>query len=166
MNLGERYQYLLSCPQLIDTRDHLSYFASLKGNILEIGCDVGNSTTAFLVGESSHVTSIDINPVCARNFSDCEKWAFIQGDSRSLVTIGQVADLVFDVLYIDGDHSYEGASADLANYSPFVRSGGLILMHDVLCPDTFPGVRRAFDEFTLGEKSIREGSYGLGVIEL
>ena len=166
MNLGERYQHLLTCANLIYTHDHLPYFASLAGDVLEIGCDVGNSTTAFLYGASLSVTSIDLNPRCAENFPGLAKWRFIAGDSRALTTISQVADQVFDVLFIDGDHSYETAAADLANYSDLVRRGGLILMHDVCCPDTYPGVRRAFDEFPLGEKSIREGSYGLGVIQL
>lgn len=166
MTLEERYQRLLSCPELIDTRDHLPLFRSLTGRILEIGCDVGNSTTAFLVGQSESVTSIDINPACGKNFPDERKWHFICADSHSVMTLDSIIDQVFDVLFIDGDHSYEGAQVDLDLYSGLVRPGGLILMHDVLCPDTYPGVRRAFDEFPRGNKSIREGSYGLGVIEL
>lgn len=166
VNLEARYQYLMTTDQLIDTRDHLPLFRSLAGRVLEIGCDVGNSTTAFLAGASSFVTSIDINPRCAGNFPDEPKWEFILGDSRLPSTILQVSNQIFDVLYIDGAHDYETVRADLENYSPLVRPGGLILMHDVLCPDTFPGVRQAFDEFTLGEKSIREESYGLGVIKL
>jgi predicted O-methyltransferase YrrM len=37
-----------------------------------------------------------------------------------------------DVLFIDGDHRYEGVSRDFALYSPLVRSGGLIAFHDIL----------------------------------
>ena len=67
-DLEDHYKYLLTTDQLIDTRDHLPFFRSLPGRILEIGCNAGNSTTAFLVGESTSVTSIDINPDCAGNF--------------------------------------------------------------------------------------------------
>lgn len=40
-----------------------------------------------------------------------------------------------DVLFIDGDHSYEGVSKDFANYRRLVRDGGLILFHDIQPPD-------------------------------
>lgn len=35
-----------------------------------------------------------------------------------------------DFLFIDGDHSVEGVRSDWDNYSPFVRSGGIIAFHD------------------------------------
>ena len=36
-----------------------------------------------------------------------------------------------DFLFIDGDHSYEGAKQDFENYSKLVRPGGLIALHDI-----------------------------------
>lgn len=36
-----------------------------------------------------------------------------------------------DVLFIDGDHSYEGVRRDYCMYAPLVRPGGLIGFHDV-----------------------------------
>ena len=36
-----------------------------------------------------------------------------------------------DVLFIDGDHSYNGVRADYEDYSAFVRPGGLIMIHDI-----------------------------------
>lgn len=36
-----------------------------------------------------------------------------------------------DVLFIDGDHSEAGMLADYADYSPLVRSGGLVAVHDI-----------------------------------
>lgn len=40
-----------------------------------------------------------------------------------------------DVLFIDGDHSYEGAKADWDGYRGFVRSGGIVAFHDIAHPD-------------------------------
>jgi cephalosporin hydroxylase len=37
-----------------------------------------------------------------------------------------------DLLFIDGDHTYEGVSADYAMFSPLVRTGGLIGFHDIV----------------------------------
>jgi predicted O-methyltransferase YrrM len=38
-----------------------------------------------------------------------------------------------DFLFIDGDHTYNGVKQDFQMYSPLVRRGGLIALHDV-CP--------------------------------
>jgi hypothetical protein len=154
-------------PRLyIDIRDHLVFFRSVaKGDVPEIGTDVGNSTTAFLLGVEENggtVTSIDINPQCAKNFLGHPLWTFILGSSQSGEVRDQLQGRMFDVLLVDGDHSYEGAANDITTYAPQVRQGGLILVHDVL--SAFPGVRRAFDEANFGTKTILPGSWGLGVI--
>ncbi|CAE8711594.1 unnamed protein product [Polarella glacialis] len=49
-----------------------------------------------------------------------------------------------DLLFIDGDHSYEGALADLRLWSPHVRPGGLVAGHDY--SPAHPGVVRAVAE--------------------
>jgi cephalosporin hydroxylase len=179
-DLLEHYAHLLICAELVDTRDHLPLFHSLPGAVLEIGCDCGNSTTAFLAGVASSVTSIDLNPLCAANFPDSPRWRFILGDSQQEETFAKVCNHEYDVLYIDGCHTYEATLHDLMTYSKLVRPGGLVLVHDVLANDNFPGVWRAFSDFvpvldvgykpvpfrTVRAKYIRPGSYGLGVIEL
>ena len=37
----------------------------------------------------------------------------------------------FDLVFIDGDHSYNGAKADFNNYRTRVRPGGLLTFHDI-----------------------------------
>lgn len=49
----------------------------------------------------------------------------------------------FDLVFVDGDHSYEGARADLDNWGRRVRSGGQVLVHDAT--GEFPGVCKAID---------------------
>ena len=36
-----------------------------------------------------------------------------------------------DLLFIDGDHTYEGVKKDWEMYSPLVRKGGIIAFHDI-----------------------------------
>ena len=48
------------------------------------------------------------------------------------------------LLWIDGDHTYEGAKADLDMFKPFLADGAIVAMHDVL--GTFPGALRVFVE--------------------
>jgi predicted O-methyltransferase YrrM len=59
----------------------------------------------------------------------------LAGDSHSEETALRLERLLdgqtLDVLFIDGDHSYDGVRADFERYSPLVRSGGIVALHDV-----------------------------------
>lgn len=50
-------------------------------------------------------------------------------------------------LWIDGDHTYAGAKADLEMFKPFLVDGAIVAMHDVL--GTFEGALRVFVEEVL-----------------
>ena len=51
-------------------------------------------------------------------------------------------DKEFIFVFIDADHSYEGAKADFEAWSPLVKSGGEVAFHY----STLEGVRRVLDE--------------------
>jgi len=59
----------------------------------------------------------------------------LEGDSHDPATLDRVRQAAghepLDVLFIDGDHSYEGVRRDFEMYSPLVREGGLIALHDI-----------------------------------
>lgn len=69
------------------------------------------------------------------------------------------------LLFIDGTHSYEACSADIAAWTPYVPAGGWVAFHDytpgvdVPDRDRFPGVQQAVDEFCADvvRPSIRSG---------
>ncbi|HTM55180.1 MAG TPA: class I SAM-dependent methyltransferase [Pirellulales bacterium] len=44
-----------------------------------------------------------------------------------------------DLLFLDGDHSYDGTREDLALYGPKLKPGGILVMHDY----TYDSVKRA-----------------------
>ena len=50
-------------------------------------------------------------------------------------------------LWIDGDHTYQGAKADIDMFKPFLADGAIVAMHDVL--GTFEGALRVFVEEVL-----------------
>lgn len=52
-----------------------------------------------------------------------------------------------DLLFIDGDHSYEGCKSDIDHYGPLVRPGGIISGHDYNSQPRHAGVRRIVDEY-------------------
>ena len=57
----------------------------------------------------------------------------IRGDSHSEEVSARVKDIIqsLDVLFIDGDHTYEGVKHDFLSYSPLVRRGGIVAFHDI-----------------------------------
>lgn len=62
---------------------------------------------------------------------------------KSWVAAEQFQDGMFDLVYIDGDHTYEGVVKDLEAWFPKVRKGGMICGDDI----GWPGVKQAVDEF-------------------
>jgi len=52
----------------------------------------------------------------------------IIGDSKITHTL--LPNEHFDMVFIDGDHSYDGCLADLINYWPKLRKGGIMVCHD------------------------------------
>lgn len=54
-----------------------------------------------------------------------------------------------DMLFIDGDHSYEALARDLSRFVPYVKSSGIVALHDYKQSGKV-GVRRNVDEKLLG----------------
>jgi Methyltransferase domain len=164
-SVGRKYQTMLGDNNL-DTWAHLPFLKEhAKGNVLEIGVHCGISTTALLAGveeNGGHVYSVDVHPSCRYVWYGHPQWTFFCPWAWDEVNTGGPIDLLF----IDGDHSYEGVMADLSRYSFLVNPGGLILCHDA---DTasFPGVRKAIDEYCSAhglKHELRRGSSGMEVI--
>jgi hypothetical protein len=53
----------------------------------------------------------------------------------------------FDLIFIDADHSYPACRADIVNYTPFLREGGILSGHDYQAG--WKGVDRAVAELVL-----------------
>lgn len=60
----------------------------------------------------------------------------------------EIPDNSLGMAYIDGDHTYEGARADIDSYWPKLVKGGLMVFHDAMNP-TY-GIRDAMHDFTKG----------------
>lgn len=62
--------------------------------------------------------------------------SFIDMPSYSERALKRVTEILngrmIDILFIDGDHRYEGVKKDFLGYRSFVREGGLILFHDII----------------------------------
>lgn len=64
----------------------------------------------------------------------------IQGSSHTVNDL--IPDNSIDIIFIDGDHSYEAVKKDIALYLPKLKNGGLLTGHDI----DYPGVNQAVNE--------------------
>lgn len=60
----------------------------------------------------------------------------------------QIEDGSMDLIFVDGDHSYEGCKSDIILYTLKLRKGGWMLVHDYHSRggNHHPGVKKAVDE--------------------
>lgn len=65
---------------------------------------------------------------------------------RSVDAAASVADAALDFVFLDGDHSEAGVSADISAWWPKIKDHGLLAGHDYGHAD-FPGVKAAVDAF-------------------
>ena len=107
-----------------------------------------------------------------------QRIVLIRGDSHDVGVFEEVRRAVggvVDLLFIDGDHSYEGVKRDFEMYSRLVRRGGLIAFHDIVPgpEELVGGVPRFWRElkerYGSGRvleivKSWDQGGYGIGVL--
>jgi predicted O-methyltransferase YrrM len=60
----------------------------------------------------------------------------VRGDSHALGTRERILGILkgepLDYLFIDADHTYAGVRRDFEMYSPLVRSGGIVVFHDIV----------------------------------
>lgn len=55
----------------------------------------------------------------------------IQTIRKTSLEAVQDFNLQIDYLFIDGDHSYEGVKSDVDAWFPKLKSGGIVVMHDI-----------------------------------
>ncbi len=131
--------------------------------IVEIGSYRGKSCVLLALGSADvggHVIAIDPH----RNLGSHDRIAYGPDDHEAFLDATRrygVADRLtkqtmtsregrevydgepIDLLWIDGDHSYEGVKYDLSAWKGLVRAGGIVAVHDYSHHET---VRRAWNE--------------------
>lgn len=103
--------------------------------VLEIG--IGHhafSTTIFLEESAANLTTIDKGDWGGYGQKYAEelpsRYTFIGG--RSEIEMPRLAKegKQYDLIYIDGDHAYEGCKADILNAQKLLTKDGIIVMDD------------------------------------
>jgi predicted O-methyltransferase YrrM len=124
-----------------------------RKGIVEIGRFNGGSTFLMSCANGNvPIWSLDIAPqdddLLRSNFRKYGVGGnvdLIIGDSQN-TKYPQVKE--FDVLFIDGDHTYEGCMADINNWYPHLAIGGHLLFHDSYATNhPRHGVQNAVSDF-------------------
>lgn len=118
--------------------------------VLEVGSAFGYSAIAMALAGASQVMAVD--PHWAHNSLGQMKSNAIAygvagpvdclvGTSREILPA--LSDASFDLMFIDGDHTYDGCAYDIMHGFRLVRPGGHIAVHDYGEDCCCPGVRQA-----------------------
>jgi cephalosporin hydroxylase len=73
-----------------------------------------------------------------------EDYTIIKHLSTDSAAIEEARQRQYDVLIIDGDHSFDGVKFDFEHYAPMMRPGGYILFDDYDVEE-WPDIRRYVD---------------------
>lgn len=117
-----------------------------NGIICEIGSEWGMSASLFCYAADSSVSihCVDLFPIDYRGdmqmnhalnlhyagFS--QRVFYLRGDSSEIGKIWQGGAI--DLLFIDGDHSYNGVLRDIEAWLPHIAKGGIVAFHDTAAP--------------------------------
>jgi len=116
--------------------------------ILEVGTYAGGTAIgwgrAILENKKGKLISVDSDVYSRGTFPDVTRanlrtlglpdtaFELIAGDSKQVLpSLKGPYTNAFDLVLVDGDHTYEGALRDIENCIPLVKKGGLLLVHDV-----------------------------------
>lgn len=130
--------------------------ASLPGDAKMVNIGIGSGTSSMALRESNptaEMWSIDISPGGPFGGLQNEKNVYegkpyklpnqILADSKEIGKGWHYGPL--DLIFIDGDHSYDGANGDITLWWPHLKIGGYMLIHDYAA-NPWADVKRATDE--------------------
>jgi predicted O-methyltransferase YrrM len=148
--------------------EYLATIASRSFEILEVGCWMGRSTIAMACNTPGVVYAVDPwtgNPETEQyvaeqggrewlramfdkniNAAGVSKWVVpVMLPSVQAATESFLSRHRFDLIFIDGNHTYESVKADIECWSKLLRPNGVLAGHDYGNPP-WEGVIKAVDE--------------------
>ncbi|MEI2717418.1 MAG: class I SAM-dependent methyltransferase [Candidatus Nanopelagicales bacterium] len=120
-----------SCRLLTDRRSIIERLPR-GGKVAEVGTQegiFGRFLLDTLSPEELHLFDIDLDPLHSLGDPELSARAiFHEGDSSTL--LGTFPADYFDVIYVDGDHSYDGAKRDAEMAVTRLKPGGYLIFND------------------------------------
>lgn len=147
-----------------DLKNIYKYVSELKAKdvYMEIGVAYGKSmaTACIAAAEGVSISGIDVLDWEGKREGTIEKiqqiynknhpYNFIKGDSQEF---GKIWIPQINVLFIDGDHTYEGVMKDFVSWFPHVASGGVIMFDDY---NEVTGVKKFIDEIIKDHNCLKD----------
>jgi hypothetical protein len=155
-------------------------FLSAEGELLEIGSFKGKSTIILASAAkeagmkqivacdplllSSPTDPKDADPrelpeIFKKNLVDHNLLSFVEFHQKKSSELAAKWDRPIKGLWIDGDHTYAGATMDIDLFSQYLEPGGIICLHDVLHSHEGP-IRAFIEKVILSEKYAECGCCG------
>jgi cephalosporin hydroxylase len=146
---ADYFQFSRKVFNLVQIQSEIEGLVKLVSGISpKIVCEIGTRScgTSFLLSQAVPGVEVFIGlDLYVSNWSQFRAFArpgqqvtALTGSSYDPTTVKRVEQILagrkIDMLFIDGDHSYDGVKKDFDLYSPMVRQGGLIALHDIM-PD-------------------------------
>ncbi len=141
------------------------FLSALQDNppkvVVEIGCDAGGTLYAWRELGAELVVGITLSDgrFGSGRELDAHGAVIIEADSHDVLTRELLEGILdgkeIDLLFIDGDHTYEGVREDFLLYAGLVAESGVIAFHDVVPHPNHPdvGVQTFWSELS-GEKEV------------
>ncbi|KKO20370.1 MAG: class I SAM-dependent methyltransferase [Candidatus Brocadia sp.] len=161
--------YIKSHRQFFDIFTHLTKKERLllyklvlslpnKAIVVEIGSYLGASTVflaSAIKDRDGHIYCVDTwsNEAMSEGKRDTfDEFLKNTGSMKDFITplkgysveVAKTFNKGIDLLFIDGDHSYEATKSDVENWVPKVKDCGIIIFHDIGWAE---GVKRVVNEF-------------------
>jgi predicted O-methyltransferase YrrM len=154
---GGKFEGGINLQQRIDEITDLIMFLienTESVNFLEIGAAAGGNTFIFnkylnivstcIVDDNKHPKH-GLRSVILKDI----KYDEFIGNSQSKEAVEYVRNkgILFDIIFIDADHSYDGVKKDTINYLPFLKPSGYMIFHDTVTSNC-PGIIKWIKELT------------------
>jgi cephalosporin hydroxylase len=132
-------------PGPLQHRSEITALLNLaEENGTRVVCEIGafHAGTSVLFSRAFHPDTLIVMDLYTKNRWRLRRAAppgqmvhIIDGDSTQPLVIERLRRKLrgrqLDLLFIDGDHRFDGVRNDFLNYRGFVRDGGLIAFHDI-----------------------------------
>lgn len=160
-NIEKLEGYSQQVPEQEDFLKTLVSNPSIK-NVMEIGFNAGHSAEIFLsANENIHLVSFDLNyhdyvKVGKQYIDETYPGRHTLINGNSVVTVIEYyennKDEKFDIIFIDGNHSYPIARSDIINSFLLSHKDTILVMDDIIKTETWiktwnVGPNRAWKEF-------------------
>lgn len=181
MNNEEFYKSLTDIEKgIVDFYTFNSYLFRENKRVLEIGSGWGIFTRIAMMLSNSYLEYTTIDKIDKPKSFEENTRGFehrinkILGDST--VELQKYKDDTYDLIFIDGDHGYEGFKKDFINSWRVIKSGGYILIDDIYHRHNFGdgpkddyGIMEAVSELAFEYKfiiNIYPVAHGIGLIQV